>query len=262
VAFAACGALGLIWAAIWLAWFRGHSGASLDGSGGDQPASLEHSPSENAPTPASLREILRSRAFWGLVVATSFLNPLQYFYTTWLPRYFEKYAGVGFGKELAARLVLVYLALDLGLWIGGAGVIALARRWGVTRSRLMVAAVGTIGMMAIPAVSRLGSLNAITSILCAATFGLGCFMVNYLSFVSEVSTTRVSTAAGLLGGIGSLTGAGFMLLVGETVEHTRGFDRAFLFTGAMPLIAFAGIWLSCSRVRDLAAGVSPAPELH
>ena len=98
-AFAAVGAVGLGWAVLWLTYFAVFPTVKL---GEQQPASA-------AGNLTSLREILQSRAFWGLFVATSFLNPLQYFYTTWLPRYFEKYAGVPFGSALAQRLVIVYL---------------------------------------------------------------------------------------------------------------------------------------------------------
>ena len=69
-------------------------------------------------------------------------------------------------------------------------------------------------------------------------------MVNYLAFTSEVSSTKVSNSAGLLGGIGSLAGAGFMLLVGGSVERSGSFAIAFLMAGAMPLIALGGLWFS------------------
>ena len=139
--FFVVGGVGLVWVALWLAWFRRAPEPQLDlprppadavsdaGSGGGVGGPGE---------PATLADIFRSRAFWGLVVATSFLNPLQYFYTTWLPRYFDKYAGVSFGKELAHRLIVVYLALDVGLWTGGALVALLARRAGVRRARLEI----------------------------------------------------------------------------------------------------------------------------
>jgi MFS family permease len=82
--------------------------------------------------------------------------------------------------------------------------------------------------------------------MCLATFGLGWFMVNYLSFASEVSPKRVSTAAGILGGAGSLAGASFMLLVGSSVERSGGFSSAFLMAGLMPLVALGGIWYGTS----------------
>lgn len=241
------GGVGLGWIALWLAWFRHAPEPQLDLP--PTPASAEHEAGTatrrvGTTTPASLAEFFRSRAFWGLVVATSFLNPLQYFYTTWLPRYFDKYAGVSFGKELAHRLIVVYLALDLGLWTGGALVAVLARRVGVRRARLFVTAIGACCMATVPLVSQLRGIDAITAVICVATFGLGWFMVNYLAFTSEVSATKVSTAAGLLGGTGSLAGAGFMLLVGGSIERSGGFAIAFLMAGVMPLIALGGIWFS------------------
>ncbi|HZZ20061.1 MAG TPA: MFS transporter [Opitutaceae bacterium] len=250
--FVVIGGVGFVWVAIWLLWFRKNPEPALD---------IPETPLE-AGQPAnkagSFAEILRSRVFWGLVVATSFLNPLQYFYTTWLPRYFDKYAGLGFGTQLAQHLVVVYFALDIGLWTGGALVAYLSPRMGVRRARILVTAVGTCCMMTVPFVSVIRNLDAITAVICVATFGVGWFMVNYLSFTSEVSTTRISTAAGLLGGIGSLAGAGFMLLVGGSIEKSGSFSIAFLMAGAMPVIAFVGIWIS-TRPAAIPPAVALAP---
>lgn len=255
-AFVACGAAGFVWVTLWLMVARGPLASKMEQSGDQSANGLDES--EAKPTsdlsPSTVGGILRSRAFWGLVVATGFLNPLQYLYSTWLPRYFENYAGADFGRELATRLVLVYLALDLGLWIGGGSVAVLSRHLGAVRARLLISAIGVVGMAMIPLVSQLNSLNAITAIICCATFGLGCFLVNYLSFAAEISQSRVSTAAGLLGGIGSLVGAGFMLVVGGTVASTQSFNVTFAMAGAMPIVAFGGMVYS-TRSRTS----SPAP---
>jgi hypothetical protein len=112
-------------------------------------------------------------------------------------------------------------------------------------------------MMSIPIVSKLHSLDAITGNICLATFGLGWFIVNYLAFTAEVSAKKVSTAAGLLGGTGSLAGAGFMLLVGGTVERTGSFELVFLMAGLMPLVALGGLWLS-TKPAPQALGTSAA----
>jgi len=256
LSFVAVGAVGLIWAILWRSWFFFFPEPLLDKQ--NEVAKAEPSGAESgAGAPASVGAMLRSPAFWGLVVATSFLNPLQYFYTTWIPRYFDKYAHVGFGRELAKRLVIVYLALDVGLWTGGALVAWLARRMDTARARVIVTAVGALCMAMIPAVALVQDLNSITAIICLATFGLGWFMVNYLAFTAEVSKTRVSTAAGLLGGTGSLAGAGFMLLVGGTVEHSHSFTTAFIMAGIMPLIALSGIVLSVRAARASQAQAAP-----
>jgi len=237
-AFVVCGALGLVWVILWRVGSR-----QLMTERTDLPAGLDRGEPGPAAdqSPSTMGGILRSRAFWGLAVATIFMNPLNYLYATWLPRYFENYAGVEFGQALATKLILVYLALDLGLWTGGGTATLLSRRLGVTRARLLIAGVGVVAMALIPLVSGLESLTAITAIICTATFGLGCFIVTYLSFVSEVSTTRVATAAGWLGGIGSIAGAGFMLLVGNTVAGTSSFNLTFVMAGVMPLLAFGGM---------------------
>lgn len=238
-AFVAVGAVGLLWAALWLAFFAVFPAAKLDQET-VRPASQPPAPA----SPTGLAEIFQSRAFWGLVVATSFLNPLQYFYTTWLPRYFEKYAGVPFGSALAQRLVIVYLALDAGLILSGAAVAALAGPLGVSAARRLVATIGAACMATVPLVAWLSNLNAITAIVCLATFGLGAVMVNYLACTSEVSASKVSTAAGLLGGTGSLAGAAFMWLVGDLVTKSGSFGVAFILAGAMPLVALGGLYIA------------------
>ncbi len=245
MSFLLAGAAGLAWAVLWLGWFRFNPQPELDRAAAPATADIA--------TPATLREIFRSRVFWGMMLATSFLNPLQYFYTTWMPRYFDKYAGVSFGSELARRLIIIYLALDVGLWTGGGLVALLAPRYGVRAARLVVTSVGAACMMSVPFASRLHSLDAITAIICLATFGLGWFMVNYLAFTSEVSAAKVSTVAGLLGGTGSLAGAGFMLLVGGSIERSGSFALAFLMAGAMPLVALVGIWLGARDPRTVPA---------
>jgi ACS family hexuronate transporter-like MFS transporter len=243
-AFVAVGAIGLVWAVLWLAFFAIFPASRLDS---DQPvddllvAGLPTPPTATA-SPVSLAEILRSPVFWSLFVATSFLNPLQYFYTTWLPRYFEKYAGVPFGAALAQQLVIVYLALDAGLILGGAAVAWLAGRVGLSAARRLIATVGALCMATIPLVAWLSSLNLVTAVICTATFGLGSFMVNYLACTSEVSARKVSTAAGLLGGTGSLAGAVFMWLVGDLVTRSGSFTIVFVLAGLMPLVALGGLW--------------------
>ncbi|HRP05892.1 MAG TPA: MFS transporter, partial [Opitutaceae bacterium] len=231
--FIAVGAVGFVWVALWLLWFRSQPDFKID-----QPAPEESMGGKSAAEDrATFGDIVRSRAFWGLAIATSFLNPLQYFYTTWIPRYFDKYAGVGFGAELAQRLIIVYLALDVGLWSGGGLIAWLARRWEVRKARLLVTAIGGACMMTVPLIALAKNLNLITGIISLATFGLGWFMGNYLTFSAEVSRKRTSTAVGLLGGIGSLAGAGFMLLVGGTIERSGSFSLAFLMAGLMPAIS-------------------------
>lgn len=250
MAFVAVGLAGLLWTMLWLATMARWPQPRLDAEAETMVGS-----------PSTVRDMLRSPAFWGLLVATCFLNPLQYFYVSWLPRYFDRYAGVGFGQELASRLVLVYLALDAGLILGGWLVAALTRKMGVVPARRLVAIAGALCMMGVPAVSWMRSLDLITAMICVATFGLGCFMVNYLAFASEVSATKVSTATGILGGAGSLAGAAFMWLVGDTVMRSGGFAVAFACAGVMPLVALGGLFYA-TRTRPTPRPLPPDARIE
>jgi MFS transporter, ACS family, aldohexuronate transporter len=235
-AFIAVGAVGLVWVILWWLSSRGITDTQATGGKPDSEAQFNSSP-------GSLGEILRARSFQGLLLGGCFLQPLQYFYTTWMPRYFDKYAGVGFGGRLATILVIIYLFLDAGFLSGGAISLKLSRRFGAERARRLVIACGVLLMMIVPLAARLRDVNAITACICAATLGLGWVQVNFLTFTSEVSSSRTSTATGLLGGAGAISGGLFMLLVGEVVEKQASFKAAFAMAGLMPLIALCGIWL-------------------
>ncbi len=257
VAFVACGSLGLVWGVAWIGWFRfSPESRAMVSAEAEAPATGRP---RAGGDPGNLAEILRSKVFLGLVLATIVLNPLEYFYVTWLPRYFDKYAGVGFGKELAARLVVVYFALDSGFFLGGSLATFLSRWMGASRGRLAMSALGALCMSLVPIVTRLHDLNAITALIAVAAFGSGCCVVNYLAFVAEVSSTRVSTAAGLLGGLGSLAGAGFMLLIGGVIEQSHSFRIVFIMTGVMPFAGLLGLWLSAREPKEMSFSPAQAP---
>lgn len=249
--FVAVGLVGLLWVALWL-WFFRH-----EKSVGHDP---EQNPDEPLPadeSPYTFKQIFSSPIFWSLVVASGFLNPVQYFYTSWLPTYFTE-SGEGFGAGLAAKLVIAYLTYDLGLYLSGGFVIWLARRMEVYYARLVSVIVGAACMFSIVGVLALDGLTAITAIISVATFGLGLFMPNYLAFASEVSLRRVSTVSGFLGAAGALTGAFFMWLVGWLAD-VGGFATPLVFVGVLPLISLLGIY---NTVRLIAKQHGPpAPPI-
>lgn len=243
-AFIAVGAVGFFWVILWWWSSRGIPDQVQDRKATDEKQDSE---AQRNSSPASLGEILKARSFQGLLLGGCFLQPLQYFYTTWMPRYFDKYAGVGFGGRLATILVIIYLFLDAGFLSGGAISLKLSRRLGVERARRLVIACGVLLMMIVPLAGRLRDVNAITACICAATLGLGWVQVNFLTFTSEVSSSRTSTATGLLGGAGAISGGLFMLLVGQVVEKQGNFKAAFAMAGLLPLIALCGIWLGTGK---------------
>jgi ACS family hexuronate transporter-like MFS transporter len=253
--FIAIGALGLVWVALWLWFFRrersvGHDPEEVPPAA-DEPVAVDRSPS-------TIRQILRSPIFWSLAVASGFLNPVQYFYTSWLPTYYTE-SGEALGAALAAKLIIAYLLYDLGLYFSGALVIWLSRRLPVYRARLVSVAVGALCMLSIVSVLRLTDVNAVTAVISVATFGLGLFMPNYLAFASEVSLRRVSTVSGFLGAAGALTGAMFMWLVGWLAD-AGGFALPLVFVGILPVVSLIGIGNAVRLIARQHETPPPSPQ--
>ncbi len=243
--FVAVGLAGFVWVALWVAFVRARGGV----------VAPEPPRARVGATP--LGPLLWSRRFWGLVLASSFLNPCLYFYVSWLPTYFVE-RGHSFGATLAKLLVLVYVALDAGYISGGALVAWLGRRMEVGRARRLVIGAGTPLMALVVLVPAAGTEAVAVGLLMLAALGLGWFMVNYLAFASEVSIERVSTFAGFLGAAGSIAGGVFMSAVGMLSQRSGSFALPFLLLGLMPLVALAGIWIGTTPRPAADTGMAPA----
>ena len=231
--FVLVGALGVIWFAVWVTLTRGASLNSIWRSSGEERAATSSG--------EGYRMVLASAQFWRVFVVTILVNPCLYFNVSWLPTYFVQQRGFQPGAELGWILTLIYLGLDLGFLFTGAAVLGLTRRgWRLSRARTVVFSMATLALVACGAVPFAGLTFAV-ALLVIANFGVGAWIAMYLTMAQEVSTTHVSTAAGLLGGSGSLAGAVLMWAVGRVTQQTGSFVGPMLGVSVAAVIAlFAG----------------------
>lgn len=246
MAFVAVGALGALWFALWAAFT---AAGVLRPLWRDSPESVLHAGRHG------YREILSEPRFWKVFAVTILVNPCLYFNLNWLPTYFVQQRGVpAGGEQLGWILTAIYLGLDAGYLAAGTAAIWLARvGWSVGASRRIVflAATGLLGLAA--AVPLVASLNAALAVLTAVNFGAGAWIAVYLTMAQEVSATRIATAAGLLGGSGSLAGALAMWAVGKVTQATGSFLIPMIaVTVAAILAAAAG--LAATRPPPVLAG--------
>jgi len=230
-AFAAVGSLGMVWFALWWRWTsRPVYGAIWQ-------------PSPSAPGTPAYAPILGSPQFWRVLAVACLVNPCLYFNLNWLPVYFSQQHHVAQDSRMAGLLTLIYVGLDLGYLACGAGVIALTGRgMAVPRARRVVMAVATgLLMLSLLAPGTKGIGEAVW-LLAAVNFGAGMWIAMYLTLAQEVSAAHVSTAAGLLGGSGSLAGAVAMWGVGQVTTATGSFTGPFLAVGAAAVLAAAAGW--------------------
>src|SRR2546430_4883233 len=146
-AFLATGALDLIWLALWVALYREPA----------RPARLSDAERSDADT-MSWGSLIGRRQTWAFIVGKALTDPVWLFYLFWLPKFLEANFGVRLAG-LAAPLVVIYVAADLGSvtggWVSGA---LIKRGWSVNLGRktaLLVAALAIVPTLFAPVAGTL-----------------------------------------------------------------------------------------------------------
>src|SRR5262245_35407771 len=75
----------------------------------------------------SIVQIVRSERFFPVLAVAVLVNPCLYFSVNWLPTYLAQERGIAPGRQIGWILTAIYLGLDLGNILCGAGVLALTR---------------------------------------------------------------------------------------------------------------------------------------
>ncbi len=254
--FVAVGLLGIVWVVGWLLFVRipedgkkerqERESATPETTRASSP-SLSHGSSHGSPWD----EILNSRRFWGLIVASAFYTPCLFFYATWMPTYLVQERGFDFGMKLGGTMIVPFIGLDVGYLLGGFVVLALVRRgFPVAISRKLVIGVGAAIMLLAIAVPWVETTTAAMTLIFLTTMSLASWQSNYLSFVEEVSRENVSGVSGVVGGAGAFSAAFFIWLTGWVSKTTGSFALVFAGLGILPLIATFGILVIMGRMPD------------
>src|SRR5256886_96489 len=167
-AFLATGALDLVWLAAWLAFYRDPSRHPRVSQA--ELAWIRSDPVEPGGTVA-WRSLLRRRQTWAFIVGKALTDPVWLFYLFWLPKFLAANFGVRLAG-LAAPLVVIYVAADVGSvtggWISGALV---KRGWSVNLGRktaLLAAALAIVPTMFAPAAGTMWAAVSIVAVAAAA----------------------------------------------------------------------------------------------
>jgi len=235
-AFVGVGSLGLLWFAAWLLFTGRASTIEVWVTREAQP----DNPAKNRS--GIMTSLFRNPQFWRVWVVAILINPCLYFNVNWLPTYFAQDRGLAPGRQLGLVLTAIYVGLDLGYLTCGAGVLWLTRRGRSLQSAQRIVFTSATALIAVcAAVPSIQGLREAVAALAIVNFGVGMWIATYLTFAQEVSHTHLSTAAGLLGGSGSLVGALAMWAVGRVTQRTASFTIPLLgVVVAVVLAAIAG----------------------
>jgi len=235
--FVACGAAGIVWAAVWFIAYR------------PADSSLAPSTSSVAISPMPWTQLLGSRQVWGLVAAKFLTDAAWFFYISWLPKYL--YDARHFDvKQVGAYAWVPYAASGVGCLVGGWLSSALIRRGrSVDFSRKLALGLSAAMMPAIVFVTRVPVEWALL-IFSLAFFGQQSWSTLVMIVPTDLYERRVvASVAGLVGFGGAMGGLLMNLLAGRLLDAGFGYATVFNIVGTLHLVAFGVILIAIPTIH-------------
>lgn len=246
VAFVVTGAVGLVWAAMWYAFYR--SPALHPAITPAEQAMIAADRPAIPPRRATPGEIVRAPKFWAIAIPRFLAEPAWQTFSFWIPLYLATERGMDL-KQIALFAWLPFLAADMGGILGGYVSPFVQRRFGTTLigSRVAGITLGAVLMIAPGCIGLAASPYVAIALFCIGGFAHQMISVLINTLSADVFTPEeVGTANGFVGQAGWVGGLLFSLLIGQLAD-TVGYGPLFAalsvfdIVGAAVLIACLGI---------------------
>jgi MFS transporter, ACS family, D-galactonate transporter len=243
--FILTGAIGLVWAAIWIWRYRDpvesrHMNDSeikyIQTGGGlaERNARIASAPVEKFQW-ADLLKVLSYRKLWGIYIGQAAVNSTMWFFLTWFPTYLVKYRHMDFIK-VGFLASLPFLAAFCGILFSGFLSDFLMRRgWSTTTARKVPVISGLLLCTSIIGANYVDSQMLIILFLTIAGFGNGLSSIAWV-FVSALAPKRL---LGLTGGVFNFVGnlAAIIVPLGiGLVVHGDNFAPGLFFVASLAMI--------------------------
>jgi ACS family hexuronate transporter-like MFS transporter len=235
-AFVATGAAGLLWLGPWLWFFHLPSRHPRITTGELTILAEEIKPL--AAGKIGMRELLRWRATWGLLLSRFLSDPVWWFYLFWLPKYLVEQRHFTM-LEMGMLAWMPYLTADIGAIAGGLASGWLIRNgWGILNARTAVMLPCALLMPLSVLVVFTPSPNVSLGVICLLTFSHMAWKTNLATVTNDLYPASV---VGSLSGIAAfgngLGGALFTALTGFVVTRFS-YDAIFIIMGFLHPCAF------------------------
>ncbi|HWB87559.1 MAG TPA: MFS transporter [Bryobacteraceae bacterium] len=233
--------LGLLWLVPWFKVYRPEMEImARQAAGSDQG---------KAP---GVRDLLRLRQTWGVILMRGFGGPVSQFYWYWLPLYLVRGRGMSM-TAMATLASLSFLLGGSGNMIGGLVSGWLIRRGStVNASRKFCFTFGCLLAAITVFVPVVPALHVSVALVAMAIFGLNfgsCSLIAIIADVFPESTlARVTGMSGIGEGILNMI---LTLVTGIIVDH-YSYVPVFLGAGIMPLLSIGALWILVGRVEKIA----------
>ena len=247
VAFIVTGAIGLLWAGAWYAFYR--SPAAHPAITPAEQALIAADRPTTPPRRATAREILRTAKFRAIAIPRFLAEPAWQTFSFWIPLYLASERGMDL-KQIALFAWLPFLAADLGGVLGGYLSPYLMRRFGMAliQSRVAVISLAAVLMIAPGCIGLAASPYTAIALFCVGGFAHQMISVLINTLSADVFTAEeVGTANGFIGQAGWIGGLLFSLLIGQLADRI-GYAPLFAALSVFDLIGAAVLILSLKHL--------------
>jgi predicted MFS family arabinose efflux permease len=235
------GALGLVWAAAWSAWYR------------DDPppgSSRRESATAAAKPETPWGRLFRAPRLWLLMAMYWCYVWGSMFYLTWFPTYLMKGRGLNEG-EVGLYAAYPFAFGVLGNLAGGQFGDRLARRYGLGPGRRFVGAASLTIAAFFMLASALTPGKAAPIALLSLGFGaMDCMLPSAWAICLDLGKEHSGAFAGAMNSAGQAGGLACSVLFGYLVETTGSYDAPLVVIAAMLMVS-ALLFLKIDPTRPL-----------
>lgn len=250
MSFYVFGVAGMVWAAVWYAWFR------------DSPEEKQGLPPAPAPAEYSAAPGVSSHGFpWRAafrshtvlaILGVAFCYIYVYtFFQTWFHTFLVR--GRGFSETGLLLSALPYVVAVFANLAGGASSDALVRRLGRKRGRRFIGAASLAAAAAFTVAAMLTRQPVLTVVFLALTYGAITFQQSGVFGVClDIGGPRAGAMVGLMNTVAQLGGLVGSVLYGYIVDRSGSYDAPFVPMAAVLFIG-ALLWLKVDASENVGA---------
>jgi MFS family permease len=244
------GFLGLIWAAVWYAWFRDFPAEKPEVSQAERDEIGPAAPHVHHRVEWSV--VLKSGNLLTLMALTAcYCYPL-YFFQNWLPTYLVK--GRGYVEHDLWLSALPFVAGACGNWLGGVASDGLVRRFGLKVGRRIAGASGLGSAAVFMTAALLVNGRGAAVVLLSLVYGAITFQqTSVFAVCLDIGRRRAGTVTGFMNTAAQAGGWVSTVSFGYLVERLGNYNLPLIPMVAL-LVTGALLWLRFDPARQLFEG--------
>jgi MFS family permease len=255
--FLVFGVLGLVWSAVWYAWFR-DTPREMAGVSDAERREIGDVGADAPHAAFPLGALLRSGRMWHIAaVGASYVYSIAFF-QSWLQTYLVK--GRGFTEAALMLSTLPYLVGACANVSGGFVSDHLVQRLGLRRGRRTVGVAG-LTAAALAMVGAIMARDGLTSLLCLSlTYGAILFQQpNLCAVCLDTGRRHAGAVFGLMNTVCQVAAAVSAFVFGFLVARFGSYEAPFV-----PMLVLLGVgaalWCTLDPTQELFAAQAPPPD--